>query len=150
MTDKNSSMEHKTSAHMKKAVSIATLREELKKADGFNAKLAVMLTNLVGSMWCAYAFALLALLGLPAALKPGGMGFVPWFAQTFLQLVLLSVIMVGQSVQSVAADARAAKTYEDTEFIKDQVNEHTDGGIKSVLDRLNALESNLPKRRVTK
>jgi len=143
-------MEHNTSLHMKKAVSIASFRNDLKKADGFNAKIAVMLTNLVGSMWCAYAFTLLALAGLPDALSPKGTGFVPWFAQTFLQLVLLSVIMVGQSVQSTAADARAAQTFEDTEFIKNQVNEHTDGGIRSILDRLDAIEANLPKRRATK
>lgn len=143
-------MEHKTSAHMKKAVSVKTLKDDLKKAEGFNAKLAVTLTNLVGSMWCAYAFALLALSGLPGALRPGGAGFVPWFAQTFLQLVLLSVIMVGQSVQSVAADVRAQKTLADAELTLDRLDEHTQGGITAILERLTEIEANLPKKRVTK
>ncbi len=65
-----------------------------------NLRLGVFITNWVGTMWMAYAFAMLALSGLPAALQPGGVGFVQWFAQTFLQLVLLSVILVGQNVQS--------------------------------------------------
>jgi len=51
-------------------------------------------------MTCAYAFCILALLGLPPALKPGGEGLVAWVAQTFIQLVLLSIIMVGQKLQS--------------------------------------------------
>jgi hypothetical protein len=34
-------------------------------------------------------------------------------AQTFLQLVLLSVIMVGQNVQAAAADKRAEATFHD-------------------------------------
>jgi hypothetical protein len=49
-------------------------------------------------MWCALAFALLALAGLPAALKAGS--FVAWLSQTFIQLVMLSVIMVGQRLQA--------------------------------------------------
>ena len=34
-------------------------------------------------------------------------------AQTFLQLVLLSIIMVGQNVQAAAADKRAEATFND-------------------------------------
>jgi hypothetical protein len=52
--------------------------------------------------------------------------------------------MVGQSVQSATSDARAEKEFTDTEFIKDQVNEHTDGGLKLLLDRLEAIEARLP------
>jgi hypothetical protein len=83
------------------------LRAEVGRADGVNAKIAVFLTNIVGSMWCAYVFAVIALIGLPPALKPGGEGIIAWIAQTFLQLVLLSVIMVGQNVQSVSSDLRS-------------------------------------------
>jgi hypothetical protein len=43
---------------------------------------------------------------------------VAWIAQTFIQLVLLPIIMVGQNVQSEAADARAAKTFEDVQVLK--------------------------------
>jgi hypothetical protein len=106
--------------------------------EGFNASLAVLITRAVGSMWMAYAFTVLALLGLPAALKPGGEGIIAWIAQTFLQLVLLSIIMVGQSVQSLASDARAENTFTDTEKILDALSVETAGGLKAVLDAIEA------------
>src|SRR4051812_18029268 len=66
----------------------------------FNNWLAVKITNVVGTMWCAYAFAALALISLPAAIHGGVATLISWIAQTFLQLVLLSIIMVGQNVAS--------------------------------------------------
>jgi hypothetical protein len=93
------------------------LRRALKGVEGFDAKLAVILTRIVGSMACAYAFALLALAGLPNALHPGGEGIISWIAQTFLQLVLLSVIIVGQNIQAAASDKRAEDTYEDADAV---------------------------------
>lgn len=78
-----------------------------------NAWLAVKITTAVGSMWCAYAFALLALVSLPSALQSGDrVTIVSWISQTFLQLVLLSVIIVGQNVQAAASDARAEADHE--------------------------------------
>ena len=68
-------------------------------------------------MWCAYLFAVLALIGLPAALKPGGEGIIAWIAQTFLQLVLLSVIIVGQNLSAAASDKRSENTYKDAEAV---------------------------------
>ena len=62
-------------------------------------------------MWCAYAFALFDLISLPNAIRSGTPAIVSWVAQTFLQLVLLSVIMVGQNVQAAAADKRAEATF---------------------------------------
>jgi hypothetical protein len=90
-------------------------------------------------MWCAYLFAVIALLGLGPALKPGGEGIIAWIAQTFLQLVLLSVIMVGQNVQSLASDARSANTFKDAETILDRLDLHTQGGLKAILDRLDEI-----------
>jgi hypothetical protein len=84
---------------------------------GFNGRIALFVTKVVGSMWCAYVFCLLALAGLPQALAPGGEGIVAWIAQTFIQLVLLSVIMVGQNVSAAASDKRAIQTYKDAEAI---------------------------------
>ena len=56
-------------------------------------------------MTCAWLFCILALLGLPAALAKGGEGPVAWMSQTFLRLVLLSMIIVGPAdMQSAAAD----------------------------------------------
>jgi len=82
---------------------------------GINGKVALALTTAVGTMWCAYAFALLALVALPDALGGGLLPFVQWVSQTFIQLVMLSVIMVGQNVLGRASDKRAAMTYDDAE-----------------------------------
>ena len=108
--------------------------------EGFNAKLALVITRSVGTMACAYVFAAIALISLPSAINSGQViVIVAWIAQTFLQLVLLSIIMVGQSVQSAASDARAAKEFADTETILDRLDVHTAGGIKDVLDAIHAL-----------
>ena len=133
----------KTHHHIGQAISIRGLRTEVERADGVNAKIAVFLTNIVGSMWCAYVFAGIALIGLPPALKPGGEGIIAWIAQTFLQLVLLSVIMVGQNVQSVASDIRSQRTYDDTVQILDRLDIHTDGGIKDLADRIDRVEARI-------
>lgn len=78
-----------------------------------NAWLAVKITRGVGSMWCAYLFAALALVSLPAAIQSGNnVIIVSWISQTFLQLVLLSVIIVGQNVQAASSDARAEADHE--------------------------------------
>lgn len=72
----------------------------------FNEWLAVKITKGVATMWCAYLFCALACFTLPDAVRGGMKTFVPWCAQTFLQLVLLSVIMVGQDIQSRALHDR--------------------------------------------
>lgn len=82
-----------------------------------NGKIAILITNLVGTMWCAYAFAALALISLPEAIRGGTATLVAWIAQTFLQLVLLSVIMVGQKVSAAASDKQALQTYQDAEAL---------------------------------
>ena len=63
-------------------------------------------------MWCAYAFAGLALISLHAALSQGTQVIISWIAQTFLQLVLLPIILVGQNVIQAANDARAEADHE--------------------------------------
>ena len=74
----------------------------------FNTWLAVHITKTVGSMWIAYLFACIALISLPAAIRSGDViVIVSWVAQTFLQLVLLPIIIVGQNVIQAANDARA-------------------------------------------
>jgi hypothetical protein len=79
----------------------------------FNTRMAVKITKSVGSMWCAYVFALIALISLPSALRSGNsIIIVSWIAQTFLQLVLLPIIIVGQNVQAAASDARAESDHE--------------------------------------
>jgi hypothetical protein len=78
-----------------------------------NTWLAIWVTKVVGSMWCAYIFAIMDFFSLPAAIRGGSATLIAWIAQTFLQLVLLSIIMVGQNVQADAADKRAEATYHD-------------------------------------
>ena len=90
---------------------------------GFNGWLAVNITNAVATMWCAYAFTILALISLPEAIKGGTAPLVAWIAQTFLQLVLLSIIMVGQKVAAVASDKQALQTYKDAEALLEITSE---------------------------
>ena len=118
------------------------IRNAVRQVEGINAKIALVITRTVGTMACAYVFAVIALISLPAAINSGQVIIiVAWVAQTFLQLVLLSIIMVGQSVQSAASDARAVKEFADTETILDRLDVNTAGGIKEVLDAIHALGS---------
>jgi hypothetical protein len=126
----------------------------------FNKRVAIGITDFVGSMTCAWIFCVLALISLPAVLTiafslhvfphwlvaAGLISLVAWIAQTFLQLVLLSIIIVGSNLGQAANDARAAKTFEDVEALKEQMtaaldrlDEHTEGGIKTVLDAVKTL-----------
>ena len=80
---------------------------------GFNAAVAVLVTKVVGTMYCAYAFTLIALVALPAAIQQGSATvLVNWLSSNFLQLVLLPIIIVGQNVISAAQDARAEADHE--------------------------------------
>ncbi len=75
-------------------------------------KAAIFITSIVGTMWCAIAFTLLALLSLPEAIAGGKATIISWIAQTFLQLVLLSIIMVGQGLQNKHSEARAEADFD--------------------------------------
>lgn len=78
----------------------------------FNKKLAEKVTTFVSTMWCAYLFAAIALISLPAAIKTGNpIVIVGWVAQTFLQLVLLSIIMVGQDNASKEMQKKIDETH---------------------------------------
>ncbi len=95
-------------------------KEFLKRRGGsrdFNNWLAVKITAIVGTMWCAYVFAGLALISLPEAIHTGTAALIAWIAQTFLQLVLLSIIMVGQKVQAAKSDQQLDQTYHDAEAL---------------------------------
>ena len=114
---------------------------------GVNGRIALALTSAVGTMWAAYAFALLALLVLPQAIAGGLLTFVQWLSQTFIQLVMLSVIMVGQNVLGRAADQRAAMTYQDADATfheAGQIQAHLglqDEAINALLDKVQKLET---------
>jgi hypothetical protein len=109
----------------------------------FNTRLGLGITLAVGSMWAAYAFTTLALISLPAAVRSqNAIVIVAWIAQTFLQLVLLPIIIVGQNVQGAAADRRAKATYDDADAILHtalRIQEHLlaqDEAIVRILDHL--------------
>jgi hypothetical protein len=73
-----------------------------------NAAIAVRITKIVGTMYCAYVFTLIALVALPTAIQQGSPTvLVNWISSNFLQLVLLPIIIVGQNVISAAQDKRA-------------------------------------------
>jgi hypothetical protein len=79
----------------------------------FNTWLAVKITKSVGTMWVAYIFAIIALISLPAAIQSGNVIIIiAWIAQTFFQLVLLPIIIVGQNVIQATNDARAEADHE--------------------------------------
>jgi hypothetical protein len=99
----------------------------------FNSRWALRITNMVGTMTCAYVFAAIALIGLPQAIHDTfhdgvhPLSLVAWVAQTFLQLVLLSIIIVGQNIISAASDERSKATYDDAKEILQQalhIQEH--------------------------
>jgi len=78
----------------------------------FNDWIASKITSAVATMWCAYIFAAIALISLPSAIKSHDpIVIVAWVAQTFLQLVLLSIIMVGQEVQSKDMQQKISETH---------------------------------------
>ena len=123
------------------------IKRDVKAADSFNAKVAVVLTRVVGTMWAFWVFNGIALISLPSAIQTGQLTvLINWVSSNWIQLILLPALMVGQNLQNVAADARAAKTFEDIETVKadmntalDALNTKTEGGLKDVLDAIEKL-----------
>jgi hypothetical protein len=119
---------------------------------GFNGRFALLITTIVGTMWCAYAFAMLALVALPSALTSGPLAIVQWVSQTFIQLVLLSIIMVGQNIMGKASDKRAEMTYKDADATfheAEQIQAHLkaqDDALNTMLDKLLQLEAAVGRR----
>jgi hypothetical protein len=129
----------------------------------FNKKLAMIITNNIGTMTCFWLFCVISLSSLPAVLLSahiihtvgflGAEGFiicVSWLSQNFIQLVLLPALMVGQNLQNDAADARAAKTFEDVEDARDSLKRtldlldcHTEGGLRTILQAIDDLKGNV-------
>jgi hypothetical protein len=95
------------------------VREQLMGVSGIgwlNNHLALWITKGVGTMWAAYIFVLIALVSLPQAaaafLNGDTVTGVTWLSQSFLQLVLLPILLVGQRVIAAAQDARAETDHE--------------------------------------
>ena len=117
---------------------------------GINGRIALTLTRVVGTMWCAYVFAGLALVALPSALASGSLlAIITWISQTFIQLVMLSVIMVGQNIIGQAADRRSEMTYKDADATfheAEQIQQHLaaqDAALNQLLSKVATLETQL-------
>ncbi len=135
-------------------------------AAGFNTQIAVWLTEHVGTMWTAYGFAILAIIGLFAILgllSPVVVLLISWISQTFLQLVLLPVIMVGQNVlgrkselQADEAYTTTMKTYADIEAVMKHLDEQDEKIltleqlIKAQTDSILSLVQDLAKDRTSR
>jgi hypothetical protein len=106
---------HEPHQHQPRNVNL--LMEAEQATAGFNTRLAVVLTQGTGTMWTAYVFAALAIIGLFGLLgwlNPFIFLLTTWISQQFLQLVLLPVILVGQNVLSHKAELQADEQFSTT------------------------------------
>lgn len=137
--------------HPHQPQNVNMIHEAEKATASFNNKLAILLTKAVGTMICAYVFALLAIIGFPG-LKATPTQWVQWISQTFIQLVMLSVIMVGQSIlghkQELQADEQfrtTISTYHDIE----QIMQHLSAQDAELLRHARMLEHLLEKNGIS-
>jgi hypothetical protein len=86
---------------------------------GLNGRIGLGITTIVGTMICAYIFSVIALIGAYAIIASNTTLnlVIILISQTFLQLVLLPIIIVGQNILGKASDKRAIQTYKDAEAI---------------------------------
>jgi hypothetical protein len=120
---------------------------------GLNDRIGLGVTKRVGTMWAAYVFFGLTLVSLPAAVTSGNViVIVSWVAQTFLQLVLLPIIIVGQNIQAKSSDDRAIATYEDAGAILEESREiqahlgAQDEALSDLIDKVAKLEGQISKQ----
>jgi hypothetical protein len=69
----------------------------------FSGWFAVTITRVVDMLWCTYAFACLALVSLPQAIRGSKATLAAWTAQTFLQLLTEKM---GPIVRAGSKDSR--------------------------------------------
>jgi hypothetical protein len=114
----------------------------------FNSRAGLLITVVVGTMWCGYLFAAIALVSLPSAIKSHNLTIIiAWVSSNFLQLFLLPIIIVGQNIQAQASDKRAEQTYKDAEAVLHEavkIQEHLqsqDVMLGAMLDKIGAQAS---------
>jgi hypothetical protein len=128
--------------HVPRLVRGAQVREQVHGTGAlgrFNAAMALRITKIVGTMYCAYAFTLIAFVALPAAIGQGSPTvLINWLSSNFLQLVLLPIILVGQNVISTAQDARAETDHETLTALHQMATQQIDilNGQNEILDLL--------------
>ncbi len=115
----------------------------------FNRKVGLHITVIVGTMWAAYVFAAIALVSLPDNIQSTQL-LILWISSSFLQLVLLPIIIVGQNIQAKAADLRAEATYQDAAAVLEeakQIQAHLlaqDQAISAILATVNPQSRTAP------
>ena len=110
--------DEKYKPHRHKLANANDLHRNEHETAGINQRIAVAITRASGTMFCAYLFALLALLGLPALsawLGPLVAVYVVWASQTLIQLCMLPILSVGQGVIGRKQEIQAEETFEATE-----------------------------------
>jgi hypothetical protein len=113
---------HVPHPHLARRKELGPVKVAKLAGDNFNGRIALKLTALVGTMQAGYLFALIAVIALPSVLgytwfPARTLLIVAWISQTFIQLVMLAVLQIGQNLQAKGADARSQQTYLDAEAI---------------------------------
>lgn len=95
---------------------VNVVHKEKHKTASLNQRIAVMLTNHVGTMWCSYLFAGIGI-GSLVGVFTGNVFLALLFGSIssyFLQLVLLPVILTGQNVLSAHQELLAEEQFATT------------------------------------
>lgn len=112
---------------------------EVQKAEqqGFNTRLAVWLTRNVGTMACAYLFAVIGISGLVGAFTNNASLVLIFgsISSYFLQLVLLPVILVGGNVLNRHQELQSEETF--------QTSQHSFHDIEQIMQHLCAQDAEL-------
>ena len=96
----------------------------------FNEWLAVKVTRSMATMWCAYVFLVWSLIPL---VWPEAESIVFYVSGGIIQLVALSLIMVGQNVLGQATATQAKETHDTVLETYDRVIENNDVVIKEII-----------------
>ncbi|MDQ3076000.1 MAG: hypothetical protein M3Q34_02635 [bacterium] len=96
-------------------------------------RIALLVTNAVGTVWCAIIFAIIALMSLQQEMSGGNSALLTWFTQTFLQLVLMSVILIGQNIQTKVSEQKGQRDLETDLAIKQE--------LEALIQRINIIEA---------
>ena len=111
-------------------------KEKLSTTD----KIALWVINKVGT----FGFALFCVcLTVTPFIVPATMTVVMFISSSFLQLVLLPLIMIGQNLQSAHAEARAEADYEINKKAEDEIRTilaHLENQNESILEILEKLK----------